>query len=85
MGIITRIGSAPGVRRLVRRPPAPGEVRESPDDDDRTPLWCVECRREVLFGLPRCGDCGGAAVSAEELARRTGALPPPAGRGPSDW
>ena len=31
MGIITRIGNAPGVRRLVRRQQMPGEVRENPD------------------------------------------------------
>jgi hypothetical protein len=85
VGIITRIGSAPGVRRLVRRLPAPGEVRESPDDEERTPLWCVECRREILFELPRCPDCGGLAVSTEELARRTGGLPPQPGTGPTDW
>ena len=85
VGIITRIGSAPGVRRLVRKSPAPGEVRESPDDEDVTPMWCADCRREILFGQPRCPDCGGAALSAEALARRTGGLPPSTGAGPTSW
>jgi len=84
VGIITRIGNAPGVRRLVRRQQTPGEVRESPDDDDRVPMWCADCRREVLFESPRCPDCGGAAVTAEELARRTGGVPR-TGISPTDW
>jgi hypothetical protein len=83
--MITRIGSAPGLRRLVRRRPAPGEVRESPDDEDQAPLWCADCRREILFDLARCPDCGGPAVSPEVLARRTGGLPPQAGTRPTDW
>src|SRR4051794_33690484 len=85
VGIITRIGSAPGVRRLVRRSPAPGEVRVSPDDEDVSPAWCADCRREVLFGLSHCGDCGGPALSAEELARRTGGVPPSKRTGPASW
>lgn len=84
MGLIIRIGAAPGVRRLVRRQPSPGEVREDPDEEDRTPLWCGDCRREILFELSRCPDCGGPAVSAEELSRLTGGAPL-AGRGPSEW
>lgn len=84
MGVITRIGNAPGVRRLVRRRPAQGEVIESPDDIDREPLWCVDCRREILFELTRCPDCGGAAVTAQELGRRTGGMPG-TGPGPADW
>jgi len=85
VGVITRIGNAPGVRRLVRRQRPPGEVRESPDDDDYSPLWCLDCRREILFDLPTCPDCGGVTVSTEELARRTGGLPPASGPGPADW
>ena len=85
VGVITRIGNTPGVRRLVRRSPTPAEVRESPDDDDLTPAWCADCRREVLFGSARCPDCGGVALSAEELARRTGGLPPSNGVGPGAW
>jgi hypothetical protein len=84
MGVITRLGKAPGVRRLIRRMPTPAEVSESPDDEDRMPLWCADCRRELLFDVPRCPDCGGTAVSTEELARRTGGLPR-SGIGPSDW
>lgn len=85
MGIITRIGAAPGVRRLVQRLPAPGEVTESPDDEDRTPLWCADCRREILFGLSQCADCGGEAVTTEELSRRANGRPPSAGAGPTTW
>lgn len=85
MGIITRIGRAPGVRRLVKKPESPGVVREDPDEEDREPLWCAGCRREVLFGVARCRDCGGEPVTASELARRSGNLPPPPGRGPADW
>ena len=84
MGIITRIGNAPGVRRLVKRQQMPGEVRENPDLDDYEPKWCANCRRELLFEVTRCPDCGGPAVSAEELARRTGGLPR-TGIGPTDW
>jgi hypothetical protein len=85
MGIITRIGRAPGVRRLVRKPNAPGEVRESPDDEERDPRWCADCRREVLFDMPRCRHCGGEPVTGTELARRSGDLPAPPGTGPADW
>jgi hypothetical protein len=85
VGIITRIGRAPGVRRFVRRADAPGEVRESPDDEDWTPMWCSGCGREVLFDLPRCPHCGGEPLSSTELARRAGDLPSPPGRGPTDW
>jgi hypothetical protein len=85
MGIITRIGRAPGVRRLVKRPDSPAVVREDPDDLDRDPRWCADCRREVLFEEPRCRRCGGPAVTAHELARRSGDLPPRAGSGPTDW
>jgi hypothetical protein len=84
VGVITRIGNAPGVRRLVRKRPVQGEVRESPDDDDREPMWCLECRREVLFDLTDCPDCGGKVVTTQELARRTGGLPS-RGPGPADW
>jgi hypothetical protein len=84
VGVITRIGNAPGLRRLVRRRPAPGQVLESPDDDDREPLWCLDCRREILFDLAACPDCGGSAVTTEELARRTGAHRW-SGPGPTDW
>ena len=84
MGVITRIGNAPGVRRLVRRRPTEGEIRESPDDDEHEPLWCVACRREILFDLTRCPDCGGRTVTTEELARRTGGLPS-SGPSPTDW
>ena len=68
----------------MRRRPVQGEVRESPDDDQREPLWCLDCRREILFDLTRCPDCGGSVVSTEELARRTGALKRP-GPAPTDW
>ena len=85
MGIVTRIGRAPGVRRLVKRQDTPAVVREDPDHEDRDPLWCASCRREVLFGEPRCRHCGGQAVTALELARRSGDLPPRPGSGPADW
>jgi len=84
VGVITRIGNAPGVRRLVRKRPVQGEVRESPDDDDREPLWCSDCRREILFELMQCPDCGGSAVTNEELARRIGGLRR-TGPSPTDW
>lgn len=85
MGIITRLGRAPGVRRLVKKHEAPGVVREDPDEEDRDPRWCAECGREVLFEATRCRHCGGEAVTANELARRSGDLPSPPGRGPTDW
>ncbi len=85
MGIITRIGRAPGVRRLVKRHDSPAVIRENPDELDRDPLWCASCGREVLFGEPSCRHCGGVAVTADELARRSGDLPPRSGRGPTDW
>ena len=85
MGIITRIGQAPGVRRLVRKRLGDGVVTESPDPADRDPRWCATCGREVLLGLSRCLHCGGAPVTAAELARRNGDAPPPADHGPSSW
>jgi hypothetical protein len=85
VGIITRIGQAPGVRRLVRKRLGDGVVTESPDPEDRDPRWCATCGREVLLGLTRCLHCGGPPVTAAELARRSGDSPPPAGRGPSSW
>jgi hypothetical protein len=85
MGIITRIGSAPGVRRLVRKLEAPAVIRENPDDEDRDPLWCANCGREVLFAQASCRHCGGTAVTANELARRAGDLPPKPGAGPTAW
>jgi predicted RNA-binding Zn-ribbon protein involved in translation (DUF1610 family) len=85
VGLITRIGRAPGVRRLVRRREGDGVVIESPDPEDSDPRWCAACGREVLLGLARCPQCGGAALTATELARRSGDLPSPPGRGPSSW
>ncbi len=85
MGIITRMGRAPGIRRLVKKHDSPGVIREDPDLEDRDPLWCADCRREVLFDELRCRQCGGLAVTAGELARRAGDLPRHPGRGPSDW
>jgi predicted RNA-binding Zn-ribbon protein involved in translation (DUF1610 family) len=85
MGIITRIGRAPGVRRLVKKPNSPAESRENPDEEEWDPLWCAQCRREVLFGARRCPHCGGEAITANELARRRGDLPSPPGSGPTDW
>jgi predicted RNA-binding Zn-ribbon protein involved in translation (DUF1610 family) len=85
MGIITRIGSAPGVRRLVKKHESPAVIRENPDEEDRDPLWCASCGREVLFGEPRCRHCGGVAVTADEQARRNGDLPRHPGSGPTDW
>lgn len=84
MGIITRMGRAPGVRRLVKKHDSPAVTREDPDDRDWDPLWCAGCGREVLFEAPRCPHCGGEAVTANELARRSGDLPSP-GKGPTDW
>jgi predicted RNA-binding Zn-ribbon protein involved in translation (DUF1610 family) len=84
MGIITRMGRAPGIRRLVKKHDSPGVIREDPDELERDPLWCVSCGREVLFDEPRCRQCGGQAVTADELARRSGDLPR-TGRGPTDW
>jgi hypothetical protein len=85
VGIITRIGRAPGVRRLVRKPNAPGVVQENPDDEDREPMWCANCRREVLFELTRCPHCGGDPVTGTELTRRAGDLPAPPGASPTAW
>jgi hypothetical protein len=85
VGLITRIGRAPGVRRLVRRREGDGVISESPDPEDRDPRWCAVCGREVLLGLARCLHCGGAPRTAAELARRRGDLPPPPGRGPASW
>jgi hypothetical protein len=85
VSLITRIGRAPGVRRLVRRHEGGSIVAESPDDEDRDPRWCAACGREVLLGASRCLDCGGEPRTATELARRRGDLPPPAGRGPASW
>jgi hypothetical protein len=85
VGIITRIGRAPGVRRFVKKPDSPGVSRENPDDEDWDPLWCADCRREVLFGAARCPHCDGDAVTANELARRSGDRPTPPGTGPAEW
>ena len=85
MGIITRLGRAPGVRRLVKKHDSPAVTWEDPDREDRDPLWCASCGREVLFGAPSCRHCGGPAVTSDELARRSGDLPPRPGRGPTDW
>lgn len=85
MSIITRLGNAPGVRRLVKKHDSPGVIRENPDEEDREPLWCANCGREVLFEQPRCRHCGGTAVTADELSRRAGDLPPKSGKGPTDW
>lgn len=85
MGLITRMGRAPGVRRLVKKHDSPAESRVDPDEEEREPLWCARCLREVLFEASRCPDCGGEAVTANELARRSGDLPTPPGRGPADW
>jgi hypothetical protein len=85
VGIITRIGRAPGVRRLVRRREGDGVVTESPDPEDRDPRWCAACGREVLLGVARCLHCGGAPRTAVDLARRRGDLPQPPGRGPASW
>jgi hypothetical protein len=85
MGIIARMGTAPGVRRLIKKHDSPAAVRENPDEEDRDPLWCASCRREVLFEEPRCRHCGGVAVTADELARRSGDLPRQPGSRPTDW
>jgi hypothetical protein len=85
VGLITRIGQAPGVRRLVRRREGDGVVTESPDPEERDPRWCADCGREVLLGLAQCLHCGGAPQTAVDLARRRGDLPPPPGRGPASW
>ena len=84
MGLITRIGQAPGVRRLVRKRDGSGVVLESPDPEDRDPRWCAECGREVLLGLTVCLHCGGQPLTAAELSRRRGDSPP-SGNGPSSW
>lgn len=75
VGMITRLGNAPGVRRLVRRREIPGEVRENSDEDVAEPTWCADCRRELLFNISRCPDCGGMARTAQEMARQKGDLP----------
>ena len=85
MGIIARMGTAPGVRRLIKKHDSPAAVRENPDEEDRDPLWCASCRREVLFEEPRCRHCGAVAVTANELARRSGDLPRQPGSRPTDW
>jgi len=85
VGIITRVGRAPGIRRLVKKHDSPSVVREAPEEEDRDPLWCAGCRREVLFDATRCPHCGGQAVTATELARRSGNLPTRPGSGPADW
>ncbi len=85
MGIITRMGSAPGIRRLVRKHESPAVTRENPDEHDGDPLWCASCGREVLFAEPRCRQCGGVAVTADELAFRSGDRPRHPGDGPADW
>jgi hypothetical protein len=85
VGLITRIGRAPGVRRLVRRHAGDDVVVESPDPEERDPRWCSLCGREILLGLTRCLHCGGAPSTAAELARRNGDLPSPPGRGPTSW
>ena len=85
MGIITRIGRAPGVRRLVRKPKGEEFSIESPDDEERDPMWCASCGREVLFDSRQCRHCGGDAVTANELARRAGNLPPSANSSPTNW
>jgi hypothetical protein len=85
VGLITRIGRAPGVRRLIRRHERDGVVIESPDPEDRDPRWCAACGREVLLGLAQCLHCGGAPRTAAELARHRGDLPRPPGRGPTSW
>jgi hypothetical protein len=85
VGLITRIGRAPGVRRLVRRREGDGVVTESPDPEDSDPRWCAACGREVLLGLARCLHCGGAPRTAADLARQRGELPQPPGRGPASW
>ena len=85
MGLITRIGRAPGVRRLVRKRVGDGVVAESPDPEDLDVRWCADCGREVLLGLATCLTCGGLPMTAVELARRHGDVPPPAGHGPTSW
>jgi hypothetical protein len=85
MGIITRIGNSPGARRLVKRAPRPGEVRENGDDDDDEPKWCADCHREVLFELPKCPDCGGKPLTATELAQHVGDLARPGSASPTSW
>jgi len=85
VGLITRIGAAPGVRRLVRKRVGDGVIAESPDPEDRDPRWCGGCGREVLLGAAECLHCGAPALTATELARRRGEGPRPPGRGPSDW
>ncbi len=85
VGLITRIGRAPGVRRLVRKREGDGVVAESPDPEERDPRWCAACGREVLLGVARCLHCGGAPLTGAELARRSGDAPPSPGHGPASW
>ena len=85
VGLIIRIGRAPGVRRLVRKRDGAGVVSESPDPEDRDPRWCADCGREVLLGIDTCLHCGGSPLTGAEQARRRGDLPPPPGRGPTSW
>ncbi|MEO7982014.1 MAG: hypothetical protein ABI807_14125 [Sporichthyaceae bacterium] len=85
MGLITRIGRAPGVRRLVRKRVGDGVVAESPDPEDLDPRWCGDCEREVLLGFATCLACGGEPLTAVEPARRSGDAPPPPGHGPTSW
>jgi hypothetical protein len=85
MGIITRIGGAPGARRLVRRAPRPGEVRENGDDDENEPMWCSGCRREVMFELTTCPECGGVPMTVLELSRHDGDLPAAGAASPTAW
>jgi hypothetical protein len=85
VGLITRIGQAPGVRRLVRKKDGDGVVTESPDPEDRDPRWCADCGREVLLGLATCLHCGGPPLTTAELSRRRGDRPSPPGRGPASW
>lgn len=85
MGVVVRIARAPGIRRLVKKHDSPGESRESPDERDGEPLWCASCRREVLFGAASCPQCGGEALTAHQLARRSGDLPSRPDSGPTAW
>ncbi len=80
-----RIAGAPGVRRLARRSERPGEARENASDGDAEPHWCADCRREVLFDLSQCPDCGGTPVTALELGRLNGEGPRGASASPTGW
>lgn len=63
MSLITRIGRAPGVCRLVHKREGDGVVTESPDPEYRDPRWCADCGREVLLGLATCLRCGGPLLT----------------------